>query len=641
MLGDAGNDAKRGTRPRAQAQPRARAAIDAIKRLLRRRLAVVLIAVFGAALVAPSLSNGLQTEDFAHSLMAQNSPWYANLFGSVGAPPAGVDSLSFSLDGEEVSKLRRRSVYAAKDIGALPWVASPDWRVAFWRPLASWTHHFDYTVLADWPWAMHAHSIAWYFLLVAVVGFLFRRLTSSLVVASVATFIYAVDESHGVAVGWLANRNALMATVFGVAALIVHDAWRGETSGRAGGRGWRWLLPLVSGFLLFCAVSSGEIGVGAFAYVLAHALTIDRHRWRRRMVALVPAVVAGLMWAVPYRLGGYGAHGSGVYVDPVAHPFDFLAAVGSRLPTTVSASLSGFPPEMLAYAKWENGWVLVLELAVIVLAAFVLMPLFRHAKIRFWALGLLLSALPICAVGPAGRTLFFTTLGAFALLAEIIGMLARTPHGLFARRAWRVPALVTAVVLVLPNTLFAVGMQPLASVALKEVNEASLTASDDLFDGHGDPDQYLFIVNAPAYYSVNVLFGVRQSQGGTLPHHVRVLYAGLAPITVERPLPTTLTIHAPDGFVTEGADDVYRPPHVRFKKDDLLPLSGVLMRVDEVDEDGMATKVTFRFGRPLSDELYRFVTWSEMRFQPFEIPAVGERLELRGALADLKASRGN
>ena len=633
MLGGAGKRGGRGRRPRADG--RLRSAVDAIKRLMRRRLAVLLIALLGAALVSPSLSSGLQTEDFEHSLIAQSSPWYANIFGT--SDVARLAHAASTTGGvQEISNLRQRAIYAAKDSGTMPWITSPDWRVDFWRPLASWTHHFDYTVLAEHPWAMHAHSVAWYFLLILIVGFLFRRITTSLVVASVAALLYAIDESHGLAVGWLANRNAVMATVFGVAALLVHDAWRRKTESAP--PAWRWMLPPLSGILLYCAMASAEFGIGAFAYVVAHTLTLDRGRWRTRAVALVPALAAGLVWAIPYRLAGYGAVGSGMYVDPLAHPAEFLRVAVSRFPSIVSGSLSGLPPEILDYFKASNAWVGLLEWGIIVVAALVLAPLFRDARIRFWAAGFLLSALPLCAAGPAARSLFFTTLGAFALLAELLGALARTPRGVFVQRRWRAPAIAFAVLVFVPNALFAVGLQPLSSVALQGMNDASLVASDELFDAHGPPEQYLWIVNAPAYYSVGVLFGLRRSQGKTIPDHVRVMHAGMAPITVGRPAKNILTIHAPDGFVSMPVDEVYRGRHVPFKAGELLPLSGVLIRIDEVDEDGVATKATFRFGRALSDELYRFVAWSGMKVRPFTLPPVGDHLELPGVGAELEAA---
>ncbi len=640
MLGDAGKDASRGGRPRTPR--RFHSAVGAVKGLLRRRLAVWFIALFGALLVSPSLSSGLQTEDFGHSLLAQSSPWYANIFG--GAEAAVGDAGPSS--PEDLLKQRRREIYAAKDAGATPWITSPDWRVAFWRPLASWTHHFDYTVLSEHPWVMHAHSVAWYFVLLLVVGFLFRRTTSSLVVASVAALLYAIDESHGFAVGWLANRNALMATVFGVSALLVHDMWRGrmatiETGAAPPPRRWRWALPWISALLLYCALASGEFGVGAFAYILAHALTLDRARWRTRIVALVPAVAAGLVWAIPYRLAGYGAHGSGLYVDPIGHPGAFAHELLSRFPTVVSASLSGLPPELFSYVKASDPWFVVLEVGIVVLAALVLAPLLRDARIRFWAAGLLLSALPICTAAPGGRTLFFTTLGAFALLAELVGALARTPRAVFARRVWRVPAVVVAVLALVPNALFAVGLQPMTSLAFQGTQDSSLMASDDLFEAPAGPTEHLLIVNAPAYYWVNVLLGVRRSQGKTVPDHVRVLHAGFDSITVSRPTAATLSVHAPGGFVSTPVDEVYRARHVRFNEGELLPLSGVLIRVDSVDDEGMATKVTFRFGRTLTDDRYRFVSWTGTRFRPFTLPAVGERLAVPGVGDDQRAATGD
>ena len=80
---------------------------------------------------------------------------------------------------------------------------------------------------------MHLHSVLWMAALAAVVALLYRRIIGRLSAASgamwiagLAAVLYAIDDAHGFAVGWLANRCGIQGAVFAVLALIAHDRWR-------------------------------------------------------------------------------------------------------------------------------------------------------------------------------------------------------------------------------------------------------------------------------------------------------------------------------------------------------------------------------------------------------------------------------
>ncbi|HEX7670920.1 MAG TPA: hypothetical protein VF395_15095, partial [Polyangiaceae bacterium] len=108
----------------------------------------------------------------------------------------------------------------------LPWWTDPHLRIAFFRPLSSFTHLAD-----EWLWPssallMHAHSLLWFAALLATVAVLYRRLEPSPGLAGLSLVLFAMDDAHGLALAWLANRNALIATLFGCLALMSHDASR-------------------------------------------------------------------------------------------------------------------------------------------------------------------------------------------------------------------------------------------------------------------------------------------------------------------------------------------------------------------------------------------------------------------------------
>src|SRR5262249_10530241 len=130
-----------------------------------------------------------------------------------------------------------------------------------------------------------------------------------------------------------ANRNALVALVLAVPALLIHD--RARRDGWAPGR---WLAPLV----FAVSLGAGESSIAIVAYLVAHALWLDRGSVRDRMIALAPYLAIVIAWRALYAKLGYGVGGSGIYIDPGADPAAFLTAAGTRIPLLLTGQL-GLP----------------------------------------------------------------------------------------------------------------------------------------------------------------------------------------------------------------------------------------------------------------------------------------------------------
>jgi hypothetical protein len=125
------------------------------------------------------------------------------------------------------------------------------------RPLTGFTHHLDERLWPSRPWLMHAHSVAWLALAVFGAGLVFRRRVTPPGAAGLATLLYAIADVHATAVGWLSNRNAVIACALGVLAIVFHDRFR-----RGGFRAGAVLAPL----LLLAALLAGELALGAAGY---------------------------------------------------------------------------------------------------------------------------------------------------------------------------------------------------------------------------------------------------------------------------------------------------------------------------------------------------------------------------------------
>jgi hypothetical protein len=125
---------------------------------------------------------------------------------------------------------------------------------------------------------------------------MYGRLLSSWV-AGLAALLYALDCTHGVVVGWVAARNAILATLFGILSLICHDRWRRSQ--------WQPGVLLGPGLLL-AALLASQAAVATLSYIAAHAIFLDTGRRSRRLASIVPYAAVTGAWQVVYAKLGYG-----------------------------------------------------------------------------------------------------------------------------------------------------------------------------------------------------------------------------------------------------------------------------------------------------------------------------------------------
>jgi len=275
--------------------------------LLRPRRFPLLVAALGVALTLPSLSAGLAFDDYHAKLCLQGSDSPVRLMDSP------LDLFRFCKGPQHLARIM--------DFGFFPWWTCGNIKAAFWRPLASLTHWVDYTLWPETPALMHLHSILWYAGAVAVVALLYRRLMGATVAAGLAAVLYAVDDAHGMVVGFLSNRSDLPAVVFGVLCLIAHDRWRRR----------RWRLGAGLGpVLLLVSLLFKEAAIATCAYLAAYELFLRHGRRPGRLWALAPYAVVVLAWRLCWSGLGYGLAEIAPYVDPVTEPWRFAFAVLER-----------------------------------------------------------------------------------------------------------------------------------------------------------------------------------------------------------------------------------------------------------------------------------------------------------------------
>lgn len=201
------------------------------------------------------------------------------------------------------------------------WWAPPDFRVAFFRPLAAATHALDLWLWPDGAVLMHAHTLLWLAALLVALDALYRRFLPARA-ATLALALFAWDDARGGLLSWVANRHALIAAFFAVGALLAHDRWRRD--------GWRpgaWLGPA----LFATALSASEGALATLGIFAGHAAFVDREgTLLRRLGRLAPYVAVLAVWQVAYGAGGYGVVASGSYVHPLEAPLTYLSLVPAR-----------------------------------------------------------------------------------------------------------------------------------------------------------------------------------------------------------------------------------------------------------------------------------------------------------------------
>ncbi len=580
-----------------------------LRNALSSRLFPYAIAILAIILTLPSLMGGLSWDDYHHKLLMIDSP-----IRLLNSP---IDMFNF-FDGDPARTTE------IMDHGFFPWWTFKGIKGAFWRPLASITHWLDYILWPDMPLLMHVQSVLWYGALAAAVAFLYRRFISITWVAGLAALLYAIDDAHGMPVGFLANRNAVMATLFGVLTIIIHDKWR---------RGNLRMGLVVGPALLAASLLSAEAGIATCAYLFAHAVFIDSGTLRQRFTAMIPYVAVIVIWRLLWTYLGYGVENMGAYIDPLSEPLSYIGAVKNRAPFLLLGQWA-LPPSditMMMHPKYSI-WLWRIALVFLVLLIAALIPLlWRQQTARFWATGMILSVLPICATFPSDRLLTFVGIGAMGVIAQFIYFVFAKTDGRSRLILWRIPSLVLAVIFILIHLIIA----PLALPVRAAYPMIPKKFSDKLMITGGLDEsvenQDLVIVNPPITFLMVHSPMVWECNNQPLPRHLRILTSSLfQPVEIYRPDAKTLILRPTYLFYAHVLDSLFRNKQNPFSVGDRVELTGMTVEIREITSNGQVAEAAFIFSAALEDPSLRWLQHKDGAFVPFTPPAIGQKVVLPG-----------
>ncbi|GAK53562.1 hypothetical protein U14_04828 [Candidatus Moduliflexus flocculans] len=647
-----------------------------LPRVLEHRHLPAFLIGAGLLLTLPSLFIGWRLDDYLHrSMLIRQFSGAAN--------DASLFGLFSFFDGNPA-----RMAEMQED-GLVQWWAYRGARAALWRPLTEATHWLDYRLWRRSPLMMHAQNLCWFGLVIWLMTRLYRRIIGAGRVAGLAALLFAIDNAHGVTVGWIANRNALIAAAFGVFALLAHDRWRRD--------GWKPGAFLAPGSFAI-GLLAGETTLAAGAYLLAYMLCIEQGRLRRRIVEFLPYIAIVGVWSATYRALGFGTQYTGLYIDPGQQTGLFLRALFKRAPLLLLGQFAE-PPAQVSALLSPAGVTILWSAAVLLLAliGIALFPLLRRdPTARFWALGMMLSLVPVCATFPHNRLLLFPGIGAIGLVAQFLsekygfkptpcpsqegnavnslpgrgrgglpetGNLStpqptpnpsqegssaaspcKSPHlqggkrwvaETRKQRLWQRIANGVAIVFIVTHLIIAPLTLPLASVEVAAYEELFVRRGFlPLPFGYEVANKTGVFLNPPiAFFSLFVPF-IETKNALPIPGHLYTLSSGMLGATVTRVDDRTLDMAIPGGWWQIELDRISRGADAPLHVGEQAQLQRMTAEVLEMTPDGQPSRVRFRFNAPLEDRSLLFVVWRPG--QPPSIytpPAVGvsetlERLPL-------------
>src|SRR5688572_16273418 len=229
--------------------------------LKNRHLRSYFVFLAGLIVFLPAILSPFFLDDYLHASMAE---------GTFPAKRSAFDFYNFVDDGDRAVLVER---------GLVPWWASPNLTIRFFRPLSSALLYLDHKVFGHEALPMHLHSLVWWVLAVVIARSRFRASFSPRV-AAIATAIFALAPCHAMPLAWLANREALVSIVFGLLALGAYTKWREENRVKSA--------VVAALFFALAMLGGGEYALSFGGYVLAIEIVRRGDALVRRITGMLP-----------------------------------------------------------------------------------------------------------------------------------------------------------------------------------------------------------------------------------------------------------------------------------------------------------------------------------------------------------------
>ena len=553
----------------------------------------------GLLLLIPSLFSGFFADDFSHAVLINNP--------DVIKQP---DNLSlfhlFTFITEDT--FRREQLQA---ISALPWWVNPEFKLMFFRPLAELTHYLDYQVI-NVAWVMHLQSLLWYGLLLFLVARLYQSFCQRHTVAVLAFLLFVVDATHGFTVAWLANRNAVMAAVFSMAAVLLHHQGyaQGEVQGSLLKRG-------LSVVMIICSFLSAEAGISVGIYLFFYALFLDQAGWKKGLLKLLPALLVFLTWAWVYHSYGYGALGNkAYYVNLVSMPGFFVENFIHRFPHAMAIQFNLLPLHMLGAPSWLL--ITIGTAAFVVLAVFVWAMQLR--SLAFFFATMVVAIIPIASAEVQERNMLFVGIAAAPVLAQLMAFLWQQIKCARQRIIVILSSIVLLTLVIFHVFISALLMIPTAyapKLVAQPAIDTALSLSDDI------ADKQVISLGTPLF-EAGFLSSIRWAASKPLPQRFWNVSTQLKGSSVFRVDENTLEVENENGLLA-GLDFLLRDKLLDpIAVGEFHQIKELSIEVLAVNDDSVPIRLRVVAEQSLDNEQIHIVYWQDRTLKSLQLN-IGER----------------
>jgi len=180
------------------------------------------------------------------------------------------------------------------------------------------------------------------------------------------------------------------------------------------------------------------------------------------------------------------------------------------------------------------------------------------------------------------------------------------------------------VILILTHLPFAAASRIAAPIMTSQIIE-ELGETMEIGPSEGLGEQDLVVINAPNPMSFLYVPFQRAYAGEAMPRSIRVLAPAFAALEVVRKVDTDIVYLFEAVSAVRGADN-------RMSRGERVELPRMSAEIVEVDSEGVPVEVLFEFAVALDDPSLRWLQWSwkKDRYYNFEVPPVGEKVQIRG-----------
>lgn len=481
-----------------------------------------------------------------------------------------------------------------------PWFTDPQLKIAFFRPLSTITHWVDSKLWPTKGELMHIHSIVWYGLVCALLFVFYRRLLLP-GVAFLAAALFLIDFQHLVVIGWVANRNSLVAAVFTLIALLAHLNAVQRSDYR---------LSWLAAFAMLLALLAGEVGVASAGYLLGISIFLDPRNLLQRFLGLLPFGVLGSVWLLYYISNGYGVEHSGFYQGFLSgHYGTSLARIFYLAATFVGgAPTKVWPDAMLGPLPV----VAIICLLVLPTVLWLLHPVLKENRAaRCLLFGAVFALVPVANADVHERNLFLFGIGGHALLALILAHWWRERASIASGSARFRSVLCRILVLI------HVILSPLATLGVMSVMLANadsryaLARNSEMGSGRD-----VVVIHSPKEHLVPTVIMQRKYLELPVPRATYVLDIGSEDVNVEREDAHAIRVKTNEHANADAArSQLLIRDFMRFPIPvaEAITYGDMQVLVHKLGNSGRPVDYTVRFVREL--EMYDWLSWDESKFK--------------------------